>query len=439
MTSHRLLWLFLLLPLASCDCSDAALERWDFYEPYPEDIAHLDDADPILDTSPLEDALDEFDIDMDAEPEPPDAWIPPDIERDTDWNQGEWTAEIVDDNFSPNHALNDRTSLIVDELGTMWLGYHSCANSFCTTPQLTVANRFIQPITNTNDPWQYESVQQPHSGIFGLEVIQPDAPIAVYPDPRDNQLRVAHRSPINGVWQIRSLNLIGAGNDGFDVTRDRARFYVSFANSRTSTVDFLVYNSAAAAPRWQRLPQLTGAYSAAYERGLRADNQFNLYLVHRRSQFGTYGIARYSLAENAWTERSYLPDDHQVSSLLIRHNGDLCMSSTNAASQLIVTCGDMQNLTRERKVFSGERVTYFSSMVEGSDGTLFVAYHNQDNNHLRVARRTHNGQWTTETAFSANAYGVSTAVNHREEIALSFYTCQAARCSVQVLEKTYDF
>src|SRR5690606_32120858 len=151
------------------------------------------------------------------------------------------------------------------------------------------------------------------------------------------------------------------------------------------------------------------------ERGLRADNQFNLYLVHRRSQFGTYGIARYSLAENAWTERSYLPDDHQVSSLLIRRNGELCMSSTNAANQLIVTCGDMQNLTRERKVFTGERVTYFSSMVEGSDGTLFVAYHNQDNNHLRVARRTHNGQWTTETAFSANAYGVSTAVNHREE------------------------
>src|SRR5690606_25666349 len=158
-------------------------------------------------------------------------------------------------------------------------------------------------------------------------------------------------------------------------------------------------------------------------------------LVHRRSQTGAYGLARYSLAENAWVEKSYLPDDHQVSSLLIRHNGDLCMSSTNAANNLIVTCGDMKNLTRKRKVFTGERVTYFSSRVEGRDGTLFVAYHNQTNNHLRVARRTHNGQWTTETAFSANAYGVSTAINAREEIALSFYTCQAARCSVQVLEK----
>lgn len=429
MASHRLLWLLLLLPLASCDCSDQALARWEFFEPY-DDVEDLTDVDIIDDIGAPDDTFEPLDlgIDFDAEPEVPDTWIPPDIERDTDWNQGEWTAEVVDSNFSLNHALNDRTSLVVDDDGTMWLGYHSCADTFCSTPRLTVARRPV------GQSWDRKSIQA-HSGIFGLEVINPEEPIAVYPDPADNYLKVAHRTA--GAWNVESLDIRGGGDDGFDVTRDRARFYVSFAHRLTSTVDFLVYNTAATAPRWQRLPQLQQAYSAAFERGLRADNKFNLYLVHRRSQSGAYGLARYSLSENKWIQRSYLPEDHQVSSLLIRRNGDLCMSSSTSAGTLIVTCGDMQNLTRERKVFSGERVTYFSSMVEGADGTLFVAYHNQDSNSLRVARRTHNGQWTTETAFASNAYGVSTAVNDRQEIALSFYTCELSRCSVQVLEKTY--
>ncbi len=436
MASHRLLWLLLLLPLASCDCSDQDFARWDFFEPY-EDAENIFDADNDVgidvdeDIFEPEDIVEEsdIDIDFDAEPEVPDTWVPPDVERDTDWNEGEWTAEIVDSNFSRSHALNDRTSIVVDDDGTMWLGYHSCSDMFCSKPELTVARRPV------GQGWDRKNVQS-HSGIFGLEVINPEEPIAVYPDPNDNYLKVAQRTAA-GAWNVESLDIRGGGDDGFDVTRDRARFYVSFANRLTSTVDFLVYNTASAAPRWQRLPQLTEAYSAAFERGLSADNKFNLYLVHRRSQSGAYGLARYSLSENKWIQRSYLPDDHLVSSLLIRRNGDLCMSSSTAGGTLIVTCGDMQNLTRERKVFSGESVTYYSSMVEGADGTLFVAYHNQANNSLRVARRTHNGQWTSETAFASDAYGVSTAVNDREEIALSFYTCEATRCSVQVLEKTY--
>ncbi len=432
MKSQRLLWLLLLLPLASCDCSDQENANWTFFEPYPDVEIPIDiDAGYFNDVDEHQDIFEEFDIDIDfdAEPEVPDAWVPPDVERDTDWNEGEWTTEVVDTNFSLTHALNDRTSLVVDDDGTMWLGYHSCTDMFCNTPNLTIARR---PVTRG---WTRKTVQE-HEGIFGLEVINPEEPIAVYPDPADNYLKVAQRNS-TGSWNVESLGLRGGGNDGFDVTRDRARFYVSFAHRLTSTVDFLVYNTASVAPRWQQLPQLAEAYSAAFERGLRADNKFNLYLVHRRSQSGAYGLARYSLSENKWTQRSYLPEDHLVSSLLIRRNGDLCMSSSSEAGTLIVTCGDMQNLTRERKVFSGERVTYFSSMVEGDDGTLFVAYHNQDTNSLRVARRTHRGQWTTETAFTSDAYGVSTAINDRQEIALSFYSCEASRCSVQVLEKTY--
>src|SRR5690554_6543611 len=129
MKSQRLLWLLLLLPLASCDCSDQENANWTFFEPYPDVEIPIDiDAGYFNDVDEHQDIFEEFDIDIDfdAEPEVPDAWVPPDVERDTDWNEGEWTTEVVDTNFSLTHALNDRTSLVVDDDGTMWLGYHSC-------------------------------------------------------------------------------------------------------------------------------------------------------------------------------------------------------------------------------------------------------------------------------------------------------------------------
>ncbi|MBA2662365.1 MAG: hypothetical protein H0U74_08715 [Bradymonadaceae bacterium] len=422
---------FALFPLAGCDCSDQYnANRWEFYEPFGPDAQLELDAGPILadDVVVIEDVGPDVPYVWDVPLIEEEIWVAPDVPREVPWEEGTWTPQVVDSNFSFNHALNDRTSLVVDEDGTMWLGYHSCPDRACSAAQLTVGRR---PVGGS---WSFENIQR-HEGIFGLEVIDAEQPIVVYPDPFDNVLKVAMRQGRNR-WDIESLPVRGGGYDGFDVTRDRARFYVSFASRLSSTVEFFAYNTADNNALWRRLPSLPNAHSAAFERGLGADNAFNLYLVHRREENGPYGLARYSLASNEWSEKKYFGDNSLVSSFVIRRNGELCMSSTTG-NNLVVTCGDMSNLARSRRVFSDQRVTYYSSMLEGKDGTLFVAYHGLDRNDLRVARRTHTGQWTTEVALNSEAYGVSTAINHNDEIAISYYSCASSICSVQVLEKTY--
>lgn len=420
---------FITLSLTHCTCVDEDDSMWTFFEPWDEaDVLEGDDAGPgpVLDPDVVVPPIDD---DIYTLPDIVEEVIEEEIVDPREWEEGEWTTETVASDFPFSQVLNERTSLVVDPQGTMWLGYHACNDRSCSNPRLVIARKAI------DGAWTHESVQN-HRGLFALTVIRSEEPIVAYVDDQDQSFKVAMRRGRND-WQIQRLDVERAGAfDGFDITRDRGRYYVSFASGESSSVDFFVYDVAASQPRWRRLPSLDEAYSAALERGLGAGNDFNLYLVHRQSRFGSYGVGRYSLGEQRWQGQTYFNHTDLVSSFVVRRNNDLCMSHTRT-DRLVVSCGDMNNLSRETRVFA-EPISGYSSLIEGRDGSLFVAFHGRDNTSMRVARRDARQQWEVETAFQGSSYGISTAINHHDQLAMSFYTCANSLCSLRVLQKTYD-
>ncbi|MFU8802896.1 MAG: hypothetical protein ACNA8W_03710 [Bradymonadaceae bacterium] len=422
-------WFFLcalLLPLANCTCADEDDYIWTFYEPFEEEDVYVGVDTP----APMWPDIVEEDVDRPLE----DILQTPDAEEEEildprEWEEGEWTTETIDEEFAFSHALNERTSLVVDSRGTLWLGYHACDDRQCSSPRLVVGRKPI------DGEWTYETIQN-HRGLFGLQVIRSEEPIAVYVDDRDQSFKVAMRKGPNH-WEIQRIDVGRAGlYDGFDVTNDRTRFYLSFASSESTSVDFFVYNVAANQPYWRRLPSLPQAYSAAMERGLGADNSFSLYLVHRQSRFGSYGVAHYNLGQQRWDERVYFDHSDTVSSFVVRRNDQLCLSHERGGN-LAVSCGNMDDLSRETTLFR-EPISGYSSMIEGRDGSLFVAFHGRENTSMRVARGDARRGWAVETAFQGSSYGISTAINHHDQLAMAFYTCPGSLCSLRVLQKTYD-
>lgn len=396
----------MLFASSSCQCSDND-PGWELYE----DVELREDVGP-----PPADVG--FDL-----PEPVDMFDPPD----------EWVPEEIVENVPLTHALNERTSLAVDENGTIFLGYHACASQQCDEVYLTIARKA------RGRGWTYERVKR-QEGTFGIDVARPEEVVAAFLDPTDNSFKVARRISPNQ-YEFRSFAVRRTGRgDGLDIAHDADRMFATFANERGDPVSLFVLSQ----NQWRGLETLDiGAdASAAYERGLAADGQGNLYLIHRGGPFGSpWGLARYSLTEGAWLERTYYDGivRPRPSSFLIREEtGELCIAG-DTATELVVTCGDMDDLARNRWSL-GETVALgsggYSSMLEGSDGSLYVAYPVGGNTELRLARKAPNDDiWTFETVFEKNAYGVSTVIDKDDLLVISYYTCGAQNCSLEVISR----
>ncbi len=284
--------------LEACTCNDDLDGIWTFEEPY-------DDAGGPIDVGEPNDP-DDWDWafpDEEIEPDPPE------------WEETRWVTEVIEDGVPRSFADNDRTSVFIDRDGTVWLGYHRCYDPLCSNPILVVGHR----LANQTE-WVWEEIE-PHSGLFGLQGIVAGYPIVVYLDAAAGELKAASRIG-EGQWLIESLPVGHAtAMDGFDVSRDHTRFYVSHAPSSSDTIDFFTYNIAAAYPVWRRLQPLDGARSAAYERGLKGGNQMNFFLVHRDT-WGSYLLSEYDLGTDTWT-RSTGQFPHAISSLLVRQNHEI--------------------------------------------------------------------------------------------------------------------
>lgn len=400
---NRLTCVALFFCFSSCTCADEH-GPWDLVEPY---------GDAGVDVSESVDST--FTLDLaDDVPPPPDEWVPDEVVTDVPMS----------------HALNERTSLTVDANGTLFLGYHACHNARCSNPSLVIARR------QRGGEWTHETVKS-QRGTFGIAVSQPEHPIAAFLDPTDNTFKVARRDAPNR-YDIRTLGVRRTGvSDGLDLTPDAGRMFVTFANERGDPVSLFVH----AQGSWRALENLDIAdASAAYERGLGADDEGNMYLVHRNGSFGSpWGLARYSLAEGHWGERAYFQSSAlRPSSLVVKRDGELCLASDIFNSELVVTCGDMDNLERSRWDL-GEDVALgsggYSSMLEGSDGSLFVAYPTNFNTELRLARKNPSDVWDVQTVFNKNAYGVSTVIDQRDLLVISYYTCGSATCSLEVISR----
>jgi hypothetical protein len=416
------------LPFSGCNCNDPYDPGWELHDDWQfEADAAVDiepDVEDVWDASPdTEDAVDAPDVEDVADApdaEPVDPWQPEEVES-----------------VSRDQALTDRTSIAVDSDGTLWLGYHECADFNCNEPYLKVVNKPI------GGDWSGERIRQ-HSGIFGMSVIEPGQPITVFPDSYDRTYKAAMRQP-NGDWDLhtfpvsRSSQLQG---DGFDVTNDGTSHFVSFAPNGADVVEFYAYDTGASNPSWQRKTPLSVPNpQAAMERGLRADDGGSVYLVNHSRESGVYGVYRYDEDLDAWPQSVELDQYTStfISSLYITSEFRLCMSGEYEGS-LLVTCGSMFDLTADAKYFSRERLAEWhpSSIIEGDNGTLYVAYNPVGNDELRIARRApDSGTWTIETIFNGPSYGVSTAIAKSGDLVISFYTCDNNnRCSLQVLWET---
>jgi hypothetical protein len=419
-----------LVPLSGCNCNDGYEPGWEFQEDWQfgQDAA-VDigpDVEDVWDGSPdAEDVVDVADV-ADAEPDVDavDPWQPEQVES-----------------VSRDQALTDRTGLAVDPDGTLWLGYHECGDFGCNEPQLKVVHRpFDGP---ADDGWSGQIIH-PHEGIFGVSVIEPGRPIVVFPDSYDQTYKAAMRQP-DGDWEMHTFPVsrsLQPRGDGFDVTNDGTSYFVSFAPSNASAVEFYAFDTSAANPTWQRKTPLSVANpQAAMERGLRADDGESVYLVNHSRESGTYGVYRYDEELDAWPQSVEL-DQYAIAfvhSLIITRDFQLCMSG-DYEGDLLVTCGSMFDLTLDSKHFSREPLAerHPSSIIEGDDGTLYVAYNPPGNTELRVARRhPTSGTWTIETVFDGPSYGVSTAIAKSGDLVISYYTCDDTdRCSLQVLWET---
>jgi hypothetical protein len=414
-----------VLPLTGCNCNDPQEAGWEFDEDwqFPADagVDTQPDAEDVWDARPdTADAADVADVEDAPDAEPVDPWQPEEVES-----------------VSRNQALTDRTGIAVDPDGTLWLGYHKCSDFSCDQPQLNVVNKPI------GGQWSGETIRQ-HEGIFGVSVIEPGRPIVVFPDILDGTYKAAMRQP-NGDWDLHTFPVDRAGQsrgDGFDVTNDGTSYFVSFAPDGASEVDFYAYDTSASGPTWRaKTPLVVRNPQAAMERGLRADDAESVYLVNHSRESGSYGVYRYDEDLDAWPQSVELEEYTStfVHSLIITSNFNLCMSG-NFEGSLLVTCGSMFDLTLDSKHFSRENLAerHPSSIIEGDDGTLYVAYNPTGNDELRIARRhPDSSTWTIETVFDGPSYGVSTAVAKSGDLVISFYTCDDSdRCSLQVLWET---
>ncbi|QDG51056.1 hypothetical protein FIV42_10015 [Persicimonas caeni] len=421
-----LLTIAAVLPLSGCNCHDEFESGWDLQSDleFPEDAG--------------------VDVTADVEPDIADAWdAPPDLVDTVDVADEPdappvepWQPEVVE-SVSRTHALTDRTSLAVDPDGTLWLGYHECNTLGCDNPTLKVVHKPV------GGEWAGERIRA-HEGIFGVSVIEPQKPIVVFPDTLEDTYKAAMRQP-DGSWRFHTFPVDRSRTpryDGFDVTNDGKSYFVSFAPQDAQRVEFYAYDTTASRPQWRRKAPLEVTNpQAAMERGLRADNGDSVYLVNQSGQSGVYGVYRYDEEVDAWPQSVELEQltSTFVHSLFITADYRLCMSG-NYQDDLLVTCGSMFDLTGETRLFRGERLAYGhpSSIIEGTDGTLYVAFNPDGNDELRVARRdVVTGTWTVETVFDGPSYGVSTAIAQSGDLVISFYTCDDTdRCSLNVLWET---
>lgn len=424
-------WL-LVLPLSGCHCEDErdTAQPWTLGEP-PDPNAPVDMADAAPD------------LPRDTPPDLPEDMAPEDMGQDLGQDLGRdmdivippeipWEREVVEE-VTEEQALTDRTSLGVGDDGIIWLGYHSCgADLRCTNPQLAVARR--EP---RSAGWAKEQVT-PQSGTFGLDVWGTQ-PFVAYLDDRNREFRVGRRGA-NGQWSLRALDVTYTGiYDGLDITHDGQRVYVTFANDISDPVALFALDMTRAGADWFKLQSLdVGPASAALERGLHADGNGNLFLVHRAGDIDPYGVARFRLQDNLWDRNTYFSNAQQiVSSMVAIPNGDLCIAST-LDGVVTVSCGTIRDLERQVEPLANERTTTYSSMIRGRDGSLILAYNYRQNEALRVARRYPNGQWDIRTVFDGPSYGVSTAIDTENKLVISYYTCRQQRCTLEVLRQPYQ-
>ena len=445
MTSHalkfkaahllKLSWLC-LLPLSACNCEDETDPNGfsldgdlpdEGQDVAPDSVDETPDvfdetADEVVDEVEDE-AIDEVEDEiMDMDPvvlPPPEPWEP----------------EVVVE-VPRSQAFNDRTSLSVGDNNTVWLGFHSCDDDSCSAPDLTVAHRAAAA---TQQPWTLEDIA-PQNTTFGLDVYE-NTPIVAFLDTNNSQFRVAQRSGPNS-WNAEPLPVdYGGASDGLDLTHDGDNMYVTFASDSGAPVNLFAKAMKSQDPAWIKLRSLdVGKAQAALERGLQADGNGNLFLVHKDGDFGPYGVARYSLMNNTWNRRQYLSsDDLLVSSMVARSNGDICMSSASwdQNDKLTLTCGTISGLERDVYGLNNERTTSYSSLIEGKDGSLMIAYAYGNNERLKIARRFPNGQWDVRTVFDGPTFGVSTAIDQDNKLLISYYTCRASRCTLEFIRQPY--
>ncbi len=419
------------LSLSGCNCEDDTQdEPWELTDPWPEDMASPLPDLPVDMFMPLEDMAP--DLPPDLPPDMAPIEIPPDIP---------WEREVVEV-VEATQALNDRTSLDVGDDGTVWLGYHSCDDRFCSDPYLTVA---IERAGERD--WRIEKIT-PQQGTFGLLVYE-NEPWVAYLDERNNEFRVGRRNRAGfgeqawTKWPL-PVNFTGAF-DGLDLTHDDTRIYVTFASELQTPVDLFALDMTRPNANFIELAKLdVKEASAALERGLAADASGNLFLVHRDGKNGPYGVARYKLRDNLWDRQSYYDSPSiTVSSMLARDNGDICMSNTVDGGfvgdgTFEVTCGKLNNLRRQVWRYDDETVSSYTSMIEGKDGSLIIAYNAGGNSRLRVARRYPDGQWDFRTVFNGSSYGVSTAIDTENRLLISYYTCNDDRCTLEMLRQPYQ-
>lgn len=417
----------MFLPLSSCTCVDEGEYGWEFAEPDTFTFTN----GPDTEFNYPDEWRDVGDIE-----EPPDVADGWEVEPDTD----PWKPDEVEPNVC-EQALNDRTSIVVDDNGTMWLGYHKYRGRNCEHSTLVVSRKRL------NGRWVREDIQ-PHEGIFAVSMIESNRPIAVYPDSVDGEFVAAHRKG-PGDWRPNNFDVGGHfvdDGDGFDVTEDGRRFYVTFAEDNAPEVRLYTYDTDNKRAGWRTLRALDARDPrAAMERGLRADTDDSVYLVHRNDERARFGVARYDKKADRWTNRTYFSNQNSganVHSFVITKDFKLCMSS-RFRRRLLVTCGTMFNLQKERKLFQNQEIPmeYPSSMIEGDDGTLYVAFHPQDNSELRVAKRTAEGSWDVQTVYDGPSYGISTAIDKTGDLVMAFYTCEglgSSQCSLKVVQENPD-
>ena len=371
------------------------------------------------------------DLDMDL-PDPPDLPALPDTSPPRpDMAKEEQTIVPV----STSVAQTDRSSLGIGQDERVWVGFHRCRTTRCLTPLLSVA----QISNQTNQPIQVEDLL-PQDTTFGLEVLG-NVPWVSFLDTENARFGVASREG-EDAWFIFPGPVNYTGNfDGLDMSAQGQQMYITYASGANDWIDLLVHNPTGGAPPAGSLLPLDRLKvddpTAALERGLRTDAQGNLYLVHRDQ--GVYGVAKYDLAKERWTQRAYVQDpDLIVSALLVRQDGQLCLSYTRAPVEFLqVSCGSMEDL--EARVWTFEnrlRVHSYSSIVQAPDGRLVVVYTALNRSALRLAildPRTDDPPQIV-TLYEGFASGVSAAVDGQGRLAISYYKCEGNRnCQLSFL------
>jgi hypothetical protein len=395
-----------LISSQGCTCLDDP-EPWTFEE-------RLDDPDAAGDAA----------IDADVGEDASDMEVEPPIPGPSD--------ETVVEGVPREFAGRERTSLAVDDRGTVWLGYHRCIDDFCDRTMLTLANR------RRGESWRYEDIQE-QRGTFGVDVAVNGRPVAAYLSPLDNTFKVARRTAGVEKFEVRTLGVRRTGpSDGLDLARDGDRIFVTFANQQDPVSTFVLEDGA-----WSVVDSLdVRDASAAYERGLRADGDGNLFLVHQGGTGQPFGIAQFSLERDEWIDRTYYADSTlRPSSLVVTRDKRLCMAghvadfSGNPYGFIGFSCGDMSDLAQEFQTFRGEPTTDYSSMLEGNDGTLYVAFNDASRAALRLGRRFTDGTWQFEDIYDGTTFGVSTVIDKDDLLIISFYDCDGPRCDLKVITR----